>query len=116
MDDDPRVRDVMRRQLIVLGFEVVAVGDGREAVTAYRGARESGRPYNGVFLDLQVDTGWGGERTLLELLRIDPGVRALVCSAMMTKPTTEYERQGFCGVLPKPYSLGDLRRIVDEKL
>jgi hypothetical protein len=33
-----------------------------------------------------VADGWGGERTLDELLKLDPEVKALVCSGSLDRP------------------------------
>jgi len=116
MDDDPMVRETMRRQLTVFGYEVVASMEGREAVAVFEQARGSGQPFDAVILDLLVPAGWGGEQTLPELVRLDPGVKALVCSGSLTGTAERYERQGFCGVLSKPYALGELRGLLDAVL
>lgn len=113
MDDDRMVRETMRRQLTICGYEVAAVVHGEDAVSAYRQAHEEGRPFDAVILDLMVANGWGGERTLDELLKLDPKVKALVCSGSLDGPKAHYERKGFRGVLGKPYSLGDLRGEVE---
>ena len=116
MDDDPLVRETMRRQLAIFGYEVADVVHGEEAVSVFRQALEARRPFDVVILDLMVPGGWGGERTLPELTKLDPGVKALVCSGSLSGPTAEYERKGFCGVLSKPYAIGDLRGAVEAAL
>jgi len=116
MDDSRVVRETMHRQLAVLGYEVVASVDGKEAHEVFRQAHGSGRPFDAVILDLMVPDGWGGERTLSELRKLDPGVKALVCSGSLTNPAAHYRRLGFCGVLSKPYALGELRQVVAAAL
>ena len=116
MDDSRMVCETMRRQLVIFGFEVATAGDGQEAVAAYQQARRDGRPFDLVILDLLVDGGWGGERTLAELRGLDPGVKAMVCSGSLSGPPDAYSRQGFGAVLAKPYSLEDLRRKVETTL
>jgi CheY-like chemotaxis protein len=116
MDDDRMVRDTMRRQLVIFGYEVVAAVDGEEAVRAYRQAREDGQPFDVVILDLQVPSGWGGERTISELQKLNPGVKALVCSGSLAGPVDAYQRQGFCGVLGKPYAMTELRTVLESAL
>lgn len=109
MDDDRMVRETMRRQLVICGFEVVASANGEGAVSAYRQAQQDGQPFDAVILDLLVENGWGGEQTLIELLKLDPGVKALVCSGTLEGPKAHYVQKGFRGVLGKPYSLACLR-------
>ena len=116
MDDDRMVRETMCRQLAIFGYEVAAAVHGEDAVSAYRQARETGRPFEVVILDLMVANGWGGEQTLSELLRLDPGVKALVCSGSLSGPVADYERKGFCGVLSKPYAMEELRGVVEAVL
>jgi DNA-binding NtrC family response regulator len=113
MDDDRMVRETMRRQLVISGYEVTATACGEDAVAAYRLAREAGAPFAAVILDLKVDAGWGGEQTLAELLSVDPAVKAAVCSGTLAESVDHYRQQGFSGVLGKPYALGDLRRLVE---
>ncbi|MHB8835987.1 MAG: response regulator [Candidatus Methylomirabilia bacterium] len=116
MEDNPMVRETMRRQLVICGYEVTVVARGEDAVSAYVQARDGGRPFAAVILDLKVDSGWGGEQTLVELLRLDPGLRALVCSGTLEAPKEHYRNMGFGGVLGKPYSLADLRGEVEAVL
>lgn len=116
MDDDRLMREMLRRQLAVFGFEVETFVDGREAVESYLRARDGGKPFDAVILDLVVDGDWGGERTLAELQRVAPGVKAMVCSGSLAKPAESYRRQGFSAVLGKPYSLTDLRLKLEEML
>ena len=116
MDDNQLVREMMRRQLAVFGFEVELVAEGREAVAAYAKARGDGKPFDMVVLDLLVDGGWGGEQALAELRKLDPGVKAMVCSGLLSRSVEAYKRQGFGSVLAKPYTLCDLRMKLDELL
>ena len=116
MDDDRMVRETMHRHLAICGYEVTEAVHGEEAVSAYRQARDARRPFDAVILDLMVDDGWGGERTLVELRNMDPGVKALVCSGSLEGPKAHYKRMGFSGILGKPYALADLRGQVEALL
>ena len=48
-----------------------------------------------------------------ELRRLDPDVKALLCSGSLSGKTAEYLALGFRAVLAKPYSLGALRSVVE---
>jgi len=78
MDENPMVRETMRRQLIVLGYEVALAADSRDAVAACERACQEGRPFAVVILGVLVDGGWGGAQTLDELKKFAPGSKALV--------------------------------------
>jgi len=116
MDDNLMVLDTMRRQLAVFGYEVEIAAEGREAVAAYAKARAEGKPFDMVILDLHVDGGWGGEQTLVELRKLDLGVKAMVCSGLLNATDEAYARQGFGSVLGKPYTLGELRLKLEKML
>jgi CheY-like chemotaxis protein len=116
MDDNQMVREMMRRQLAVFGFEVELAAEGRAAVAVYAKARLEGKPFDMVILDLLVDEGWGGEQALAELRKLDPGVKAMVCSGLLSAPVKTYVRKGFGCVLSKPYSLAELRLKLEEML
>jgi CheY-like chemotaxis protein len=113
MDDEPLVLKVAVKQMRRLGFEVETAADGAEAVEAFRRAREAGRPFDLVLLDLTVPGGMGGAQAVQRMQEIDPGVRAVACSgyfdaAVMAEPG----RFGFAGVLAKPYLAADLERVL----
>jgi CheY-like chemotaxis protein len=116
MDDHRMVRETMRRQLVVLGYEVALAGDGQEAVAAYERARRDGTPFDMVVLDRLVEGGWGGEKALSELRRLDSGVKAMLWCGSLDAPSEAYVRQGFGAVLGKPYSLEELRLKVEKIL
>jgi two-component system, cell cycle sensor histidine kinase and response regulator CckA len=116
MDDNRLVRETLRRQLSVFGYEVEITAEGREAVAAYDQARGDGKPFDMVVLDLIVDGGWGGEQTLAELRKLDDGVKAMVCSGLLSRSVEAYARLGFGCVLAKPYTLSQLRQMLEVML
>ena len=76
-------------------------------------ARDAGRPFDLVILDLTVPGGMGGKETIKALGRIDPQVRAIVSSGYSNDPVmAEFNKHGFCGVVAKPYKLQELARAV----
>jgi PAS domain S-box-containing protein len=117
MDDEEQVRVLCEQMLAYLGYSVKSVADGGAAVAAFRHAREAGRPFGLVILDLTVKSGMGGKDTLQELRRIDPEVLAVVSSGYNEDPVmTDPLRFGFAAVLPKPYALKDLTDLLAKTL
>lgn len=113
MDDEELVRDVAGEMLKYLGFEVQCVENGEQAVQEFIRARESGRPYTVVLLDLTIPCGMGGRETLARLIELDPSVKAFASSGNAGDPVIEeYGRYGFSGVLTKPYRLEDLSKAL----
>jgi signal transduction histidine kinase/ActR/RegA family two-component response regulator len=115
MDDEDVVRDFAASALAELGCKVVTAENSKEAVERYREARDMGRTFDLVILDLTVPGGHGGMEALGLLREIDPDVRAVVSSgysdSWMIKNFRDY---GFWGALPKPYRLADLRRLIES--
>ena len=113
MDDDECIRETTRNILLVLGYEVELTRDGAEAIDAYREAREDGRPFDAVIIDLTVPGGMGGKETIGKLIEIDPAVKAIVASGYSNDPVlAEFGNYGFKGAVGKPYRLRDLGETV----
>lgn len=120
MDDEEMIRDVAGRILARIGYEVESARDGAEAIALYEKARENGRPYDVVIMDLTIPGGMGGKEAVQKLLAIDPGVKAIVSSGYSSDPImAEYREHGFRGVVAKPYTIKTLsetvRKIISEK-
>jgi PAS domain S-box-containing protein len=115
MDDEAPVREVASAMLRRLGYEVVSVPEGNQAVEAFAEARKAARPFAAVILDLTVKVGAGGLTTLRKLKEIDPAVPAMVSSGYSNDPVLQDPRSyGFRGVIPKPYSIHDLRKALEN--
>ena len=115
MDDEEMLRTLGIQMLDRLGYQCETVADGDAAVSAYEKAMASGRPFDVVMLDLTIKGGMGGVEAIKVLRRIDPHVRAIVCSGYCVDPVLEkFTDYGFCGALPKPYQKVDLERVLEK--
>ena len=113
MDDEDSIRRLGSAMCRRLGLEVTAVADGAEAVAEYTRARQAGKPYDLVVLDLTVPGGIGGQQAMQELRRVDPGVRAVVSSGYANEQVlADPEAYGFSGVVAKPYEVSTLARVL----
>jgi CheY-like chemotaxis protein len=100
-----------------LGFDADCAEDGAEAVAMYSRAIEEGAPYRAVVLDLTVPGGIGGHEALDTLLDIDPHITALASSGYSdTLTLARYREYGFTAILPKPYTLAELRQALTDAL
>lgn len=117
MDDEEFIRNLGTSILKRYGYRPTAVGDGQAALTEYRQARETGEPYQLVILDLTIPGGMGGRQTIEELLKLDPGVRAIVSSGYSNDLVlANYQAHGFRGMISKPYDVADFAHAVERVL
>ncbi|MBI5633210.1 MAG: PAS domain S-box protein [Nitrospirae bacterium] len=115
MDDDEVVRDVTQNMLIDLGYEIVLSTNGTEAIELYQEAMRTSRPFAAIILDLTIPGGMGGKETIQEILRIDPGVKAIVASGYSADPVmADFGNYGFRDVLKKPYSLQEISNALQK--
>lgn len=117
MDDEALVREMLMEILTHLGCESVAASNGHETITLYTQAQENNTPFDLLIMDLTIPGSMGGLETLEKLRVLDPDVQALVSSGYANDPVmANYSEYGFCGVLPKPFMVEELRKTLDECL
>lgn len=113
MDDEITVRKVIGEMLAQLGYENSFAGDGKEAIRLYRDAIARDEPYDAVIFDLTIPGGMGGKHAIAELIKIDPHVKAIVSSGYCNDAIMAgFRNYGFMAVIPKPYRLEELSRIL----
>jgi PAS domain S-box-containing protein len=117
MDDEKIVRRAVGGMLSRLGYMVEFAKNGEEALVKYKEAKNSGKLFDAVILDLTVPGGMGGKKTIEQLLQIDPDVRAIVSSGYSTDPVmANYEKHGFKAVVAKPFDLKELNDAIKKVL
>jgi len=115
MDDQEPILKMADRMLTKLGYQPDFALDGAEAIEKYHKAYQGQNPFVLVILDLTVPGGMGGIKTISELLKIDPKVKAIVSSGYSNDPImSNYEDYGFCGVVPKPYTKNQLADVLNK--
>ncbi len=117
MDDEIMVREVVAGMLSHLGYQVETAAEGKTALALYQKARQDGRPFELVILDLTIPGGMGGAKVINRLLRINPEVKAVASSGYPTDPIiSDFRRFGFSGILLKPYRIEELSRTLRKFL
>ncbi|MDZ7698915.1 MAG: PAS domain S-box protein [Deltaproteobacteria bacterium] len=117
MDDEKAVRNLAQKMLNRLGYEVETVKEGVKAIELYKKRLDSDEPFDAVILDLTIKGGMGGERTLQELVKIDPDVKAVVSSGYFNDPVmADFQGYGFKGAMAKPYEMKDLKEVLQTVL
>ncbi len=109
MDDEKVVRDVVGEMLRHIGYEVHFAEGGAKAIKMYKKAKETGKPFDAVILDLTIPGGIGGEEAIKTLTKIDPKAKVIVSSGYSNDLImANYKEYGFAGVVSKPYKVQEL--------
>ena len=117
MDDEEAIRKITDQILDRLGYQVALARNGEEAIEIFEAANQIGEPFDAVILDLTVKGGMGGRDAVKKLLEIDSGVRAIIASGYFNDPVlADFKAYGFCGVIAKPYSVGQLSDVLQKIL
>jgi signal transduction histidine kinase len=115
MDDEIGIREIISVMLSRIGYSVVSVKDGDEAIREYKQAFDSSKAYDVVILDLTIPGGKGGHKTLEDLYQIDPKVKAIVSSGYSNDPVmSEYKKYGFFGCVAKPFKTSELNAVLSK--
>jgi two-component system, NtrC family, response regulator AlgB len=109
VDDDPNLRKTLRLALETMGRNVSEAQSEAEALDLL-----GRRVFEICFLDLRLGREQGLD-VLPALLRMSPGLAVVVMTAYATIETAvEAMRRGASDYLPKPFTPGQLRLILDR--
>lgn len=115
MDDDDMIRELLTEILQDLGYGVETARDGEGAIESYKQAKESGKPFDVVIMDLTIKNGMGGKEAISILKKYDRKIKAIVSSGYSTDAImAEHKKYGFKAVLSKPYKIDDLNKTIKE--
>ncbi len=117
MDDEIMLRNVTQKMLTQMGHETTLAQDGHEAIQLFQEAQDKGSPIDIVIMDLTIPGGMGGQKTIQEILKINPAAKVIVSSGYANDPiVANYQEYGFCGSIAKPYSLQALQKVIQQFL
>jgi len=116
VDDEDMIIDVGKDMLKTLGYEVLTVRSGREAIEIYK---ENQDRIDIVIMDMIMPDMGGGE-AYDRLKEINPDIKVLLSSGYsITGQATEILNRGCNGFIQKPFNLKDLsqeiRGILEDK-
>ncbi len=113
VDDEKGVRDLARKMLEHLGFNVVTAEDGLQAVEIFRQHHEE---IELVLLDLMMPR-MSGREAFEEIRRIRPDARVILSSGYNEADSTgDVPATVLAGFIKKPYTLTTLKEIVRQAL
>ncbi len=117
MDDEPMIRDIVKRMLENGGYEVVVTAHGEEAIAQYAAYHEQGKDFDLIIMDLTIPGGMGGKDAIREILKIHPGAKVVVASGYSNDPImANCEQYGFVAAISKPYQKLELLKLIHSIL
>ena len=112
VDDVKEQREIASGMLKQLGYSIISVSSGEEAVDYMKE-----RSADLLILDMIMDPGIDGLETYRRILKLHPGQKAILASGFSeTKLVKEAQRLGAGAYVKKPYTFGQLGLAVKTAL
>ncbi len=117
VDDEKSIRETNQDILKQFGYNTITAENGEDAIEIFTNRQED---IDLVLLDL-IMPGMGGNKCLLELTNIKPGIKVIITSGYTASVTIQDTLNcGAAGFISKPMQLPTLvkevRRVLDQKL
>jgi len=113
VDDEPSLLETGQKLLSFLGYNVLTASSGEKALVAIK--REEER-IGIVIMDLLMP-GMGGEKCLVEIMKIFPSMKVMIASGNTASVKTEdIINAGAKAFIQKPYYIENLSKIIREIL
>lgn len=117
MDDEDAICVMASEMLESLGYTTDTASNGDEAILKYKGSLEKKKPFDAIIMDLTIPGGMGGKETIKHILNINPNAKVIVSSGYASNSSiATYQKLGFKGKIDKPYTLIELKKILQQVL
>jgi two-component system, cell cycle sensor histidine kinase and response regulator CckA len=117
MDDQLKIIKSTKKMLSYLGYTVSTAKDGNEAMTLYKKAYKTKKPYDIVLMDLTIPGGMGGKETAEKILNIDKKACLIITSGYSNDSViANYEKFGFKDVIIKPFTIEKLVEKIKKNI
>ncbi len=113
VDDEDTVLAVGKQMLEHIGFSVITVKDGLEALKVFK---QKSKEIQCIILDLTMPR-MDGEQAFRELRRINPDTPVIMSSGYNEQEVTQrFSGKKLTGFIQKPYNLNELKEILQKAL
>ena len=113
--EEEQARTVGKIMLSHLGYDVTTVTNKEDAIETVRKDFEAGKRYLLAIIHLGGFDGRDGVETNRRLKEIDPDILMVASSgSLLMAPMENCQRFGFINTLPKPYTLDDLKHVINS--
>ncbi|MBU1218967.1 PAS domain S-box protein [Myxococcota bacterium] len=115
MDDEEVIRKSMEMILKSMGYMVLCVTDGREAINVFSSLPKD--TFRCLIFDLTIPGGMGGLDTINEIRKLNPSIPVIVSSGYAEDPVLSNPiKYGFNGGLTKPFLKSELAQVLEQCL
>ncbi|MDR3630778.1 MAG: response regulator [Desulfocapsaceae bacterium] len=113
VEHDEQLRTIGKIMLEYLGIQTLTAENRVEAESAVKSGFADGRPPGMAILSLAGAEGNDGIEICRTLHQLVPTLKVVVSGGDLLEPAMiHYKKHGFVNILPNPYTLDDLRRVV----
>ncbi|MBT8370070.1 MAG: response regulator, partial [Deltaproteobacteria bacterium] len=113
VDDEVAMLEVESEMIAALGYEVLPVDNGREAIDIFSAKKDQ---IDLVILDM-IMPGMNGNEVFAGLKEIDPDIRVILSSGYsLDNHGEKFLKNGFRAILQKPFSMENLSVKIKEVL
>ncbi len=112
MDDEDSINSIAELFFKKLNYEISLAKEGQEAVDIYKKHLDEGKPFDYVFLDLNIPNGMDGFECAEELLKLNPKAKIIAVSGNLM--LSKYKQHGFVKALKKPFRISNIQTILKE--
>ena len=115
MDDEEIIRDTVRQMLEAMGYTVVCMNDGKEALDFYVSETRAGRQCSAMIFDLTVPGGMGGIQAVKEVRKLNKEIPVFVISGYADDPVLKNPvNYGFTASISKPFTITELSDMLNK--
>lgn len=112
VDDEAALRDIASRILETLGYNVICMSSGEDAVNYLKSNLA-----DLLILDMLMEPGINGRQTYEQITKLHPGQKAILVSGFVKNNDVEETlRLGAGAFVKKPYSMAELGQAVKQIL
>ena len=117
MDDKDAICTMTSEMLKGLGHTAETASNGNEAIAKYKESIEKKKPFDIIIMDLTIPGGMGGKEAIKHILKINPNAKVIVSSGYSANSSiAKYQELGFKGNIDKPYTIKELKEILQKVL
>lgn len=117
MDDEESIRDMMKRMVHSLGYNVKCVANGEEALVELEREIKIGDSVTAMILDLTIPGGIGGKEVVAEIRKLHGDIPVFVASGYAEDPVMQNPAEyGFTGSICKPFVKKELVELLSKYL